>query len=180
MASYENLQFTHRHSIFCILPPHILRNIVEHGNDAQRRIASLGLAVDNTLRAMRAAAPRRAEAPTAKRPGLFAEEGAKQRTIYDAKNTQNLPGALVRSEGSGPSSDVAVNEAYDGLGDTLNLYWDVYGRNSIDDEGMRLDATVHFVQDYGNAFWNGERMVFGDGDGQLFNRFTISLDIIGH
>ena len=23
-------------------------------------------------------------------------------------------------------------------------------------------------------------MVFGDGDGELFNRFTISLDVIGH
>ena len=23
-------------------------------------------------------------------------------------------------------------------------------------------------------------MVFGDGDGELFNRFTIALDVIGH
>ena len=23
-------------------------------------------------------------------------------------------------------------------------------------------------------------MVFGDGDGKLFNRFTISIDVIGH
>ena len=43
-----------------------------------------------------------------------------------------------------------------------------------------MDATVHFGQDYNNAFWNGERMVFGDGDGELFNRFTISIDVIGH
>lgn len=43
-----------------------------------------------------------------------------------------------------------------------------------------LDATVHYGQDYANAFWNGQRMVFGDGDGDLFNRFTIALDIIAH
>jgi Zn-dependent metalloprotease len=45
---------------------------------------------------------------------------------------------------------------------------------------MPMLATVHFGQDYNNAFWNGEQMVFGDGDGELFNRFTISLDVIGH
>ncbi len=51
---------------------------------------------------------------------------------------------------------------------------------SPDDEGVELDATVHYDVKYNNAFWNGERMVFGDGDGEFFNRFTISLDVIGH
>ena len=45
---------------------------------------------------------------------------------------------------------------------------------------MPLNATVHYGQNYDNAFWNGRQMVFGDGDGQLFNRFTIALDVIGH
>jgi Zn-dependent metalloprotease len=39
---------------------------------------------------------------------------------------------------------------------------------------------VHYEKDYDNAFWNGERMVFGDGDGEVFGRFTISVDVIGH
>lgn len=73
-----------------------------------------------------------------------------------------------------------MNEAYDGLGATYDFFWQVYERNSIDDEGMPLDATLHYGQNYNNAFWNGQRMVFGDGDGDLFNRFTISLDVIGH
>ena len=67
-----------------------------------------------------------------------------------------------------------------GLGATWDFYFDVYGRQSIDDEGLPLDATVHFGSDYNNAFWNGHQMVFGDGDGELFNRFTIALDVIGH
>jgi Zn-dependent metalloprotease len=45
---------------------------------------------------------------------------------------------------------------------------------------LPLNATVHYGDGYSNAFWNGQRMVFGDGDGTLFNRFTIALDIIGH
>jgi Zn-dependent metalloprotease len=39
---------------------------------------------------------------------------------------------------------------------------------------------VHYSQDYDNAFWDGKQMVFGDGDGVLFRRFTGSLDIIAH
>lgn len=45
---------------------------------------------------------------------------------------------------------------------------------------MPLIGTVHFGKDYDNAFWNSQQMVFGDGDGELFNRFTIALDVIGH
>jgi Zn-dependent metalloprotease len=75
---------------------------------------------------------------------------------------------------------VAVDEAYDGLGATYQLFWDIYDRDSIDDEGLPLDGVVHYGVEYDNAFWDGQRMVFGDGDGELFNRFTIALDVIGH
>ena len=76
--------------------------------------------------------------------------------------------------------DAEANEAYDGLGATFDFFTGVYDRNSIDDEGLHLDATVHYGRRYDNAFWNGQQMVFGDGDGDLFNRFTVSLDVIAH
>jgi Zn-dependent metalloprotease len=162
-------------TIFCILPPHILRSIAEHGAAPQRAAAAATLGIDMTFRAMRADTEQRP-------PGSAVLGGAQEqrRAIYDAKGQQTLPGTLVRSEGDGPSADVAVNEAYDGLGATYGFYMEQFSRNSIDDEGMPLNATVHFGQGYDNAFWNGDWMVFGDGDGQLFNRFTISLDVIGH
>ena len=68
----------------------------------------------------------------------------------------------------------------DGLGATFDLYSVVYGRNSIDDNGMDLVGSVHYGNNYDNAFWNGTQMVFGDGDGTLFNRFTIAIDVMGH
>jgi Zn-dependent metalloprotease len=77
-------------------------------------------------------------------------------------------------------SDVGVNEAYDGAGATYDLYWEVYQRNSVDGLGLRLDSSVHYQKNYDNAFWDGQQMVYGDGDGQLFNRFTIAVDVIGH
>ena len=79
-----------------------------------------------------------------------------------------------------PSRDVAAREAFDGLGATWDFFREVLDRDSIDDEGMRLDATVHYAERYNNAFWNGSQMVFGDGDGEIFNRFTASVDVIGH
>src|SRR5262249_44905148 len=87
---------------------------------------------------------------------------------------------LLRAEGQGASKDPAVDEAYDGLGHTFDFFLKAYNRNSIDDDGLALNATVHYGEDYNNAFWNGRQMVFGDGDGELFNRFTSALDVIGH
>ena len=169
-----------RTGLHCILPPHILESIAQNGTAQQRARALQTLAIDHTLRALRVAPP--SATPAARRrPGMLALiEGQKRRTISDAHHTQNLPGSVVRAEGAPPTGDPAVNEAYDGLGATYDLFWEAYDRNSIDDEGLPMDATVHFGQDYNNAFWNGERMVFGDGDGELFNRFTISIDVIGH
>lgn len=158
-----------------IIPPHILESIARHGTESQRVIAQQTLNLDRQIRSQRAAQP------SARSSGV---QGAgaphKNRLVYTASNTTNLPGTLVRSEGQGPSGDVAVDEAYDGLGATFDLYSDVYGRNSIDDNGMDLIATVHYGNQYDNAFWDGVQMVFGDGDGTIFNRFTIAIDIEGH
>lgn len=91
--------------------------------------------------------------------------------------TINLPGTLVSSEGQGPTGDIAADE---GLGATFDFFEQIFDRNLIDNSEMLLTATVHFGKDYNNAFWNSVQMVFGDGDGQIFNRFTIALDVIGH
>jgi Zn-dependent metalloprotease len=108
--------------------------------------------------------------------------GEKRRTIYDARNLETSPpsGTLVRGEGDAPTADASVNEAYDGLGVTYDFLKTVFDRNSLDGEGLRLDAVVHYGADFNNAFWNGQRMVFGDGDGDLFTSFTRSLDVIAH
>lgn len=167
----------HRHSIFCILPPHVLREIARNGNAAQRNAALNALALDGTLRTQRLTVTLTAAAAV---PAAVAAPPQAHRTIYTANHSQSLPGTLVRSEGQAAVSDVSANEAYDGLGHTFSFYLDSYQRNSIDDHGLPLVATVHYDKNYDNAFWNGQQMVFGDGDGQIFNRFSESLDVIGH
>jgi Zn-dependent metalloprotease len=170
---------SHRHSIFCILPPHILIQIAKNGSPAQRAFAIDTLSYDHSIRSFRAT-----NVPSlAQRQLLRAMPGttsALKRTIYDGQHEHQLPGNVARTEGGPASADISTNEAYDGLGATYDFFFSQYHRNSIDDAGLPLDATVHFDRNYDNAFWNGQQMVFGDGDGTLFNRFTISLDVIGH
>ena len=162
------------HSYHCILPPDILRNVVKNGTDAQREWAYKTMEETAQMRGQRTAIGAMRSAAVGVSPGV------KRRTVYDAVNKTTLPGKLVRSETDPKSKDVAVNEAFDGSGKTYDFYSKVFARNSIDDRGMRLDSTVHYDAKYNNAFWNGQQMVYGDGDGQIFERFTVSLDVIGH
>jgi Zn-dependent metalloprotease len=160
-------------AICTILPPHLAEAAARNADPAVRDAVIDSLALDRSLLVMRLHTCLMHTAPPGSLPG-------RERCVHDAKNTTSLPGVLVRGEGSDAGDDIAVNEAYDGLGATYDFYSAAYGRDSIDDEGLPLTATVHYGSKYDNAFWNGSQMVFGDGDGELFNRFTISLDVIGH
>ncbi len=170
----------HRHSIFCILPPHMLKEMIAKGSPEQREFALRTMTTSEQFRGQRQAMRDFASVIS------FAVSGQKDRVVYDAKQGTKLPGTVVRSEGDPATADSAVNEAFDGSGVTYDLFADIYGRNSIDGNGMRLDSTVHYQKGYDNAFWNGQQMVYGDGDEdlpeaqRLFNRFTIAIDIIGH
>ncbi len=170
----------HRHSVLCIIPPHMLQEIARNGSQEQRDSALRTIITSEQTRGQR-----RAIRSVVAFMGIVSA-GMKQRAIYDAEHGSNLPGTLVMNEGDPPSSDPAVNEAYEGSGATYDLYYNIFGRNSIDDKGLLLSSTVHYQKGYDNAFWDGKQMVYGDGDedlpeGQrLFNRFTICLDVIGH
>ena len=171
--------YSHRFFPHCsIVPPYLLRRLAaqqEPGFSGAAEAAQKALLHVKTFQASRAELTLLA-VPAAR--GL--KPGAPERTIYDARSLEQLPGSLVRSEGKPPSGDPAADEAYDGLGHTHRLYADAFGRDSIDGKGLPLEATVHYGKRYDNAFWDGRQMVFGDGDGVVFERFTKSLSVIGH
>jgi len=168
------------HTILCIVPPHMLREIEQRGTDRQKEWARRTLAASDDVR--------RERVERVASPQLVSRVAAtgKERVVYDAGEGTALPGAEVRREGEGATGDPAVDEAFEGSGHTYDLFLDIYARSSIDGAGMRLDSTVHYRQGFDNAFWNGQQMVYGDGDEdlppneRLFNRFTASLDVIGH
>jgi Zn-dependent metalloprotease len=142
----------HRHSIFCILPPYLLHQVASQGTSPKMRQMALDIiSIDNTFRNLRMSNRSNADL-TISSPTTFSVAGDKQRSIATAHNQQTFPGTIVRSEGSPPSNDNAVNEAYDGLGDTYDFFWETFNRNSIDDEGLPLVGIVHFGQDYSAWF----------------------------
>ena len=164
--------------IHCILPPYILDKMAESDDPKSRRLAIEAIARSATLRATRTAL-----AQFSVRALMVASpQGKKNRLVYDMKNQGStfLPGKLARSEGDPKSKDPAVNEAYDYAGATYDFYKKILDRNSLDDRGMTLVSSVHLGRNYNNAFWNGEQMAYGDGDGAIFIRFTKSLDVVGH
>jgi Zn-dependent metalloprotease len=164
-----------RHPLHCILPPYMLKSIYSNSSGARQKAAMTSIVGTARLLGRRQALA----ASAGGTQGVVSAAG-KQRRVYTADNGTNLPGRLAMQEGDPASQDVVVNEAYNGAGHTYDLYWRAYERNSLDAAGMALESTVHFDKGYDNAFWDGKQMVYGDGDGELFNRFTAALDVIGH
>ena len=87
---------------------------------------------------------------------------------------------MVRRAGEPESGDPAVDEAAYGVEGALAMLDEVYGRSSYDGAGATVIATVHYEERYVNAFWDGAQLVFGDGDGEVFDRFTKPVDVVGH
>jgi Zn-dependent metalloprotease len=162
-----------------IIPPHILRHLADHGeDDEQRRRAQMALEQSAHARGHREAMRNVTGLLLAAQAEAIVE---RQRMVYDAKHKRTLPGKLVRAEGAKATGDEAVDEAYEGSGITFEFYNLVFGRNSIDGKGLRIDSSVHYSNNFANAQWNGRQMLYGDGDGgYLFHRFTSSIDVIAH
>jgi len=155
----------------CFVPPYLLRQIAQHEISRSRpeRAAWIEemLAHDDGVRLLRTVA------------GATAATGPAW-VVHTARNGSELPGDVVRSPGDPASGDPAVDEAAEGVAASLAMYAEVYGRSSYDDAGATVTATVHYQRDYDNAFWNGSQLVLGDGDGEIFDRFTKPVDVLAH
>ncbi len=156
-----------------IIPPHITESIARNGSKRQKARAFASMAASERIRGRR-------EALGGLPRGLHPACAEKQRTVFDALHQTQPPYKLARREEDSATKDVAVNEAFDGAGATFDLYDQAFDRCSIDGRGLAILSVVHFATSFDNAFWDGAQMVYGDGDGDLFGRFTASVDVIGH
>lgn len=78
------------------------------------------------------------------------------------------------------TADQAATDAHWGAEMTYDYYFQTFNRNSIDNAGYKLLSYVHYSNNYVNAFWDGLRMTYGDGN--VSQDFTImtALDVCGH
>jgi Zn-dependent metalloprotease len=169
-----------------IAPPDLLARIAEEGDPEQQKAAIRTLAASASIRTQRSLVTRlmRQLDVDVRTLALIDAPPGERQTVYDVENQGRfaLPGARRRGHGDSPADDPAVNEAFDGTAETYDFYREVYGRDSVDAQGMELISSVHYSVDFDNAFWNGAQMVYGDGSGRLFQKgaFTRALDVIGH
>jgi len=173
-----------RNPFHCVVPPFLLERLAQSSKKEVRLAAIENLQTSAAIRGKRSII---ATIPTAflRYAGVSPMKARKNREVYDQgrKNPPDhfLPGKLVRAEGQKASlKDPAVNEAYDYSGATWDLYWQIFHRNSVDGQGLKLVSSVHAGKSYDNAFWDGVQMAYGDGDGRIFRRFTLSIDVVGH
>lgn len=59
--------------------------------------------------------------------------------------------------------DRAANSAHFGAERTYDYYYEKFGRNSIDNQGLRLTSYVHWGNNIENAAWANNAMFYGDG-----------------
>ncbi|WP_265502730.1 M4 family metallopeptidase [Paracoccus beibuensis] len=173
-----SLTCSHHNPIACIVPPYMLRVLALRGDPQVAQMARTLLKHDELLRQDRAAHASPAHTELAQPeadPGICCPD----RRIHDGEFRAALPGRLVRAEGDPPSGIPDADMAYDSAGQVFSLFAEEYGRHSLDGRGMPLVATVQHRRGYNNAFWNGDQMAYGTGDGKVFQTF-LELSVIGH
>lgn len=145
--------------------------------DLRKRMVDT-VSISHELRELRTQAAKLTSVAAAHAGGLVQLAAAPAVTVYDCKTTQTLPGSPIPKPKT--SSDASAKRAFNQTSKVAQFYKQVFGRNSIDDQGMTMMSSIHYGVKYNNAMWNGSQMVYGDGDGSIFIDFTKGNDVIGH
>ncbi|HEX4948318.1 MAG TPA: M4 family metallopeptidase [Blastocatellia bacterium] len=85
----------------------------------------------------------------------------------------------VWGNGTNANAESAGVDAHFGMMRTWDYFKYWHGRLGIDGAGYKMVANVHYGTNYNNAFWNGTRITFGDGNGTTFSPL-VSMDVVAH
>ncbi|KAA1418024.1 M4 family metallopeptidase [Nocardioides humilatus] len=98
--------------------------------------------------------------------------GCKPGTTFTSPDTSFGNGTTSNRESAGVDAQYGTNVTWD-------YYQQVHGRNGIFGTGAGSFNRVHYGNAYVNAFWDGTKMTYGDGDGVSYGPL-VSLDVAGH
>ena len=175
----------HFHPVQCIIPPYMTDKLV---NSPDKNISKI--AIDTKFRSFRFRSDREFFRNTTSAEKLIlglipkkkTELKSPQMEVYNCKKSTSLSTAALvwkDTDAKLPADKDAKNVINAG-NDTWHFYYDLFGRNSIDNLGMTIKQYIHYDKKYDNAFWDGREMIYGDGDGKIFGPFTGDIDIVGH
>jgi vibriolysin len=105
---------------------------------------------------------------------------AKNREVHNLNHGTSLPGPIARTEAQAPIGETDVDMNHTMLGHVYDYYLAVHARDSFDGAGAKMISSVHYSNNYVNAYWNSTQMVYGDGDGTTASSLARSLDVTGH
>lgn len=88
----------------------------------------------------------------------------------------------VFGNGAVSNRNSAAADAQYGVTKTLDFYKKTFGRKGIKNNSKGAQAMVHFGKKVANAFWDSDCncMLYGDGDGDMFKKPLVALDVTGH
>lgn len=88
----------------------------------------------------------------------------------------------VWGNGKTTSRASAAADAQYGVTKTLDFYKNTFKRKGIAGNSKAAQAMVHWGNKVANAFWDPtcNCMLYGDGDGQMFKKPLVVLDVTGH
>ncbi|HCN48565.1 MAG TPA: hypothetical protein DIT10_05650 [Chryseobacterium sp.] len=106
---------------------------------------------------------------------------------YNAKKSTNLSGAVDFTDTDNVWNNVNTNkdeyatDAHWGAEMTLDYYYTKYGRKSIDNNNFAIKSYVHYSNNLFNAYWDGSRMLYGDGSSTTNGGKPLTaIDVCGH
>jgi len=172
------------HACCChIIPPRVLAQLAKDRKltPVQRRAFARAARMETQWRELRTVVTRVAQVARDEMPSLVkvaAVAAPVSVQVFDCEHGNVLPGrSLVHPDSA---SDETARRTFSETAQVARFFREVFGRNSLDGEGMALMSSIHYSVDYNNAFWNGAQMVYGDGDGEIFLDFTRAGDVIAH
>lgn len=99
---------------------------------------------------------------------------------YNMNNGTNYGAASDYTDNNNYWDDTLTNDqfgtdAHWGAEMTYDYFYNNHSRNSIDNAGFKLLSYCSYSSNYNNAFWDGQRMTYGDGGAP----FQV-IDVVGH
>lgn len=150
-----------------IIPPELEQRVRELRGDR---------ALPHDFRAQRAL---RAQQPAVETRTISQQNA---QNVYSARGTEDLPGKLVADveKQATSSSNPSVKPCWQNTQIAIQFYEQLFGINLQRYLGGQVESSVDYSENYDNAFFNGEQMVYGSGDGTFFKDFCHDLSVVAH
>lgn len=103
--------------------------------------------------------------------------------FYDCENKEDFPPTPEikieeKHEEHKPIQSLVPLEHSNNMGKTYDFFRDIYGHKSFDKQSATVKFYSNYGQNYENAFWDGQRMVFGNGS--TFRDLGSVIDVVAH